>query len=93
MCMFFHFCRVQQQQSPSADSTMSERSLVPFALVNLLSSINKVDVNNIFYIFIFCVDFLAFLSFLKFGFAKSYVFVFVLVLESVIYINASNKLG
>lgn len=37
----------QQQQSPSADSTMSERSLVPFALVNLLSSINKVDVNNI----------------------------------------------
>lgn len=36
----------QQQQSPSADSTMSERSLVPFALVNLLSSLNNVDVNN-----------------------------------------------
>ncbi|XP_038219268.1 zinc finger and BTB domain-containing protein 45-like isoform X14 [Zerene cesonia] len=34
---------IQQQQSPSADSTMSERSLVPFALVNLLSSLNNVD--------------------------------------------------
>ncbi|KAL0810156.1 hypothetical protein ABMA28_010948, partial [Loxostege sticticalis] len=33
----------QQQQSPSADSTMSERSLVPFALVNLLSSLNNID--------------------------------------------------
>ncbi|KAL4712480.1 hypothetical protein ACJJTC_007496 [Scirpophaga incertulas] len=33
----------QQQQSPSADSTMSERSLVPFGLVNLLSSLNKID--------------------------------------------------
>lgn len=38
----------QQQQSPSADSTMSERSLVPFALVNLLSSLNNIDVNNFF---------------------------------------------
>ncbi|CAG9569896.1 unnamed protein product [Danaus chrysippus] len=34
---------IQQQQSPSADSTMSERSLVPFALVNLLSSLNNID--------------------------------------------------
>ncbi|CAH1643875.1 unnamed protein product [Spodoptera littoralis] len=33
----------QQQQSPSADSTMSERSLVPFALVNLLSTLNNID--------------------------------------------------
>ncbi|PZC79229.1 hypothetical protein B5X24_HaOG216717 [Helicoverpa armigera] len=36
----------QQQQSPSADSTMSERSLVPFALVNLLSTLNNIDVNT-----------------------------------------------
>ncbi|KAJ2939465.1 hypothetical protein O0L34_g10897 [Tuta absoluta] len=34
---------IQQQQSPSADSTMSERSMIPFALVNLLSSLNNID--------------------------------------------------
>lgn len=47
----------QQQQSPSADSTMSERSLVPFALVNLLSSFNNIDVINIFNIYV-CFNFM-----------------------------------
>lgn len=57
----------QQQQSPSADSTMSERSLVPFALVNLLSTLNNIDVNtfltlnvvSVFFLTVFSIFFFA----------------------------------